>query len=68
MYIISTNTHYETVIIISIPQKWKLEIREVNNSHTQLVREYVAWNPGLWVLWPWLKWFSSKDTSSSTPQ
>lgn len=42
MYIISMNTHYETVIIISIPQKWKLEIREVNNSHTQLVREYVV--------------------------
>lgn len=35
MYIISTNMHYETVIIISIPQKWKLEIREVNNPpHT----------------------------------
>ena len=45
MYIISTNTHYETVIIISIPQKWKLEIREVNNSHTQLVREYVDLEP-----------------------
>ena len=42
MYIISMNTHYETVIIISIPQKWKLEIREVNNSHSQLVREYVV--------------------------
>lgn len=42
MYIISMNTHYETVIIISIPQKRKLEIREVNNSHTQLVREYVV--------------------------
>ena len=42
MYIISMNTHYETVIIISIPQKWKLEIREVNNSHIQLVREYVV--------------------------
>lgn len=45
MYIISTNTHYETVIIISIPQKWKLEFREVNNSHTQLVREYVDLEP-----------------------
>lgn len=45
MYIISTNTHYETVIIISIPQKWKLEIREVNNLHTQLVREYAALEP-----------------------
>lgn len=42
MYIISMNTHYETVIIISIPQKRKLEIREANNSHTQLVREYVV--------------------------
>lgn len=39
MYIISTNTYYETVIIISIPQKWKLEIREVNNLHTQLALE-----------------------------
>lgn len=45
MYIISTNMHYETVIIISIPQKWKLEIREVNNLHTQLVREYAALEP-----------------------
>lgn len=45
MYIISTTTHYETVIIISIPQKWKLEIREVNNYHMQLVREYVALEP-----------------------
>ena len=45
MYIVSTTTHYETVIIISIPQKWKLEIREVNNYHMQLVREYVALEP-----------------------